>query len=174
MLKCVCVCVVCVCVRKCHLFCLRDRATFSTGSPHLRKNLIQPHEWSIKVNLNPAWRASDVLPVVLCSPALDKAHSNSAHLCQLVHRLKAMVDRLSQHTGKVLVVEYLEAASWRDLADCSWMKPMGSVAVTTLDKYGTVAQAFSKHFPSHIKEVDTLSNVPPSVLNGRVTVYARQ
>ena len=74
------------------------------------------------MHLNPARRASDILTMVLCTPSLDKAHANCTHLCQLVDGLEALVDGESEELGKLLVVENLEAATGRDLADGGGMK----------------------------------------------------
>ena len=66
-------------------------------------------------------------PPVLGSPAFDKAHANGAHAGQLVHGLEALVDRLSQEGGKLLVVEDLQVASCQQDRrrahgdeDCTW------------------------------------------------------
>ena len=48
---------------------------------------------------------------VLCSPALHKTHADGAHAGQLVHRLEALVHRLSQEGSKLLVVEDLQVTA---------------------------------------------------------------
>ena len=141
-----------------------------SGRPHLRQHLVQPHERPVKVDLNPAGRAGDILPVVLGTPPLHKAHANGAHLGQLVDGLKALVDREGQQLGKLLVVEDLEAAARRNLAHRGRVEAMGVVALPTLDKYGPIAEALCKHLPSHVEEVHPLANVAPDVLNGGVAV----
>ena len=57
-------------------------------------------------------------PPVLGSPAFDKAHANGAHAGQLVHGLEALVDRLSQEGGKLLVVEDLQITAWWSFTHC--------------------------------------------------------
>ncbi len=58
-----------------------------------------------------------VVPSVLCAPALDEAHPDGAHSGQLVDRLEALVDGLRQERRELLVVEDLEVASGRNLAN---------------------------------------------------------
>ena len=41
--------------------------------------------------------------MILGPPPLDKGHPDGAHLGQLVHRLKPVVDRLGQQRGELLV-----------------------------------------------------------------------
>lgn len=48
---------------------------------------------------------------VFCSPSFDKAHPDGAHPCQLINRLKTLVDRLGQQGCKLLIVEYLQITS---------------------------------------------------------------
>lgn len=74
---------------------------------HLSQHLIQPLQGAVQVNLNPAGCAGHILAVVLCTPALNKAHADSAHLGELINGLKAVVDRLSQQLSELLVVENL-------------------------------------------------------------------
>ena len=61
----------------------------------------------MEVNLDPARGTGDVLSVVLCAPALDETHADGAHLGELIDGLEALVDRLRQELGKLLVVEDL-------------------------------------------------------------------
>ena len=93
----------------------------------------------MKVNLNPARGGCDILSVILCPPPLHKTHPkenlchtsadkfveipDGAHLGQFVHGLEAVVDGLREEGGKLLVVEDLETAAWRDLADRGRVKP---------------------------------------------------
>lgn len=44
---------------------------------------------------------------VLSSPSFNKAHADSAHSGELIDRLEALIDRLSQESCKLLVVEDL-------------------------------------------------------------------
>lgn len=57
-----------------------------------------------------------VVPV-LRSPALHEAHANGAHASELVHRLEALIHRLSQKSCKLLVIKNLQITAWtqRDL-----------------------------------------------------------
>ena len=107
------------------------------------------------MNLNPTWCAGYILAVILSSPSLNKAHTNGTHLSQLVDRFKAVVDRLGEKSGKLLIVEDFQAASWRDLADCGRMESVAVIAVTTLHKDAAVAQTFCIHFTTHIVQMDT-------------------
>ena len=41
------------------------------GRAHLGEHLVQPLQGAVQVDLYPAGGAGDVLPVVLCTPALE-------------------------------------------------------------------------------------------------------
>lgn len=86
-------------------------------------------------------------------PYLDKAHSNGAHLSQLINSLKAVVDRLSQKLGKLLVVENLQAASTGDLTNGGGVEAVVVITVPTLDKNTGVAEALCIHLPSYVVEM---------------------
>lgn len=101
-----------------------------------------------------------MLPLVcICmytrSNYLDKAHSDGAHLSELVHHLKAMVDWLRQQLGKQLVVEDLEAAATGDFTHGGGMEAMLVVAVATLYEDAAVTQALSIHLTPYIIQVHT-------------------
>lgn len=51
---------------------------------------------------------------VFGAPTLDEAHADGAHPGELVHSLKALVDRLGQQGSKLLVVEDLQVTSWKE------------------------------------------------------------
>lgn len=95
----------------------------------------------MKVDLNPAGGARDILAMVLGSPTLDKTHPDSAHLSQLVDDFKSVVDRLSEQLSKQLVVEDLEAAAAGDLADSGRVEAVLVVAVPALHKDAAVTHA---------------------------------
>ena len=61
--------------------------------------------------------------MIFRAPTLDKGHPDGAHLGQLVDCLEAMVDRLREKSGKLLVVEDLETAAGGDLADSGRVEP---------------------------------------------------
>ena len=126
------------------------------------------------MHLYPAWRASHVLAVILRTPSLHKAHSNRAHLCELVHRLETLVDGHGEELGKLLVVEYLEAATRRDLADGSRVERVRMIALPALDEDCIVTQTLSKNLSPNIEEVNSFSNVPADVLDGRVAIHVGQ
>jgi hypothetical protein len=54
---------------------------------------------------------------VLGAPALDEAHAYGAHPRQLVHRLEALAHRLAEERRKLLVVEDLQVAPWRQTSN---------------------------------------------------------
>lgn len=137
---------------------------------HLSQNFVQPLQRAIQMNLYPAGGASHILAVVLGPPALDKAHPYSAHFSEFVDSLKAVVDRLTEEGCEFLVVEDLQAAARRNLADCGWVKSMVVVAVTALDKYTGVTQALCKHLSSHVIQMHTFTDVAPGVFYSRVAV----
>mgnify|MGYP006975903191 FL=1 len=78
------------------------------------------------------------LSVVLSTPALDEGHPDGAHLGQLVHCLEPVGDGLGEQGGELLVVEDLQAAAGRDLADCGWVKAVMVITVPRLDEDGRV------------------------------------
>lgn len=117
------------------------------------------------MNLNPAWSTGNVLSMVLCSPALDKTHSNGAHLGELIHGLKPMVDGLCQKLSKLLIVKNFEATAAGNLTDGGRMEAMVKVAVPTLNKDAAVTKTFGIHLPTNVVQMNTFSNMPPSVLN---------
>jgi len=108
---------------------LGDRGDDVLGAAHLGEHLVQPLEGSVQVDLDPARGRSHILSVILCPPPLHKTHPDGAHLGQFVHGLEAVVDGLREEGGKLLVVEDLETAAWRDLADGGRVKPVVVVAV---------------------------------------------
>lgn len=138
---------------------------------HLSEHLIQPLQRSMKMDLDPAGGARDILAMILCSPALHKAHPNRAHLRQLIHHFKAVVHGLGEQLGEELVVEDLEAAAAGDLADGGRVEAVLVVAVPALDKDAAVAHALRIHLAPNVVQMHTLSNVPPGVFYGRVSVY---
>ena len=70
-----------------------------------------------------------------------------------------------------MVVENLETAVGRYLADGGRMKGVGVVALATLDKDCIVAQALGKHLAPDVKQVDALPNMSSDVLDRRVPVH---
>lgn len=128
----------------------------------------------MQVHFDPAGGAGDILSMILCSPALDKAHPNGTHLGKLIDGLKAMVNRLSQKLSKLLVVENLQATSTGDLAHSGRVEAVVVITVTTLNKNAGVAEALRIHLPSHIVQVHSFANVSAGVLDCRVTVDVGQ
>lgn len=82
----------------------------------------------------PAGGAGYILTVIFSTPTLYKTHPNSAHLCELIDSLKAMIDRLGKQLCKLLVVKDLEAAATGDLAYGSGVEAMVIVAISALYK----------------------------------------
>lgn len=128
----------------------------------------------MKMNLNPARGACDILAMILSSPALHKTHADSTHLSQLIHDFKAMVNRLSQQLGEKLVVEDLETAATGNLADSGWVEAMLVVAVSALHKDAAVAHTLSIDFSPDVVQMHTLSYVSPGVFYGGVSVDIRK
>lgn len=81
-----------------------------------------------------------------------------------------MVDRLCQELGKLLIVEYFEAAATGDLADSGGVETVVIVAVATLNEDAAVTQTFSIHLSTYIVKMDSFSNVASGVLDGGVAV----
>lgn len=126
------------------------------------------------MNLNPARCRGYILTMVLCTPTLDKAHTDGTHLGEFVDHLKAMVDVLGEEGSKLLVVEDLERASWRDLADRGRMEAVPMVAVTALDKDTAVTETLCIDLTSNIVQMDTFSDVSPCILYGGIAVDVRE
>ena len=122
---------------------------------HLREHLVEPLQRPVEVNLDPAGRARHVLPVVLGAPALDETHPDRAHLCQLVDSLEAVVDGLAEQLRKLLVVEDLEAAAGRDLADGRRVEVVVVVAVAALHEDAAVAETLGEHLATDVVQVHT-------------------
>ena len=144
------------------------------GAAHLGEHLVQPLEGAVQVDLNPAGGGGDVLPVVLRPPALHEGHPDGAHLGQLVHSLKAVVDGLCEEGGKLLIIENFQAAARRNFADGGGVEAVMVVAVPGLDKYCGVTETLGVHLAPHIVEVDSLPNVSSGVLYGGVPVNIGQ
>ena len=72
--------------------------------------------------------------MVLSSPAFDKAHADNAHLAQLIYCLVAVVDRLGQKSGKLLIVEDFQAAGRGNLAHSGWVKAVRVITVPALNE----------------------------------------
>lgn len=64
---------------------------------HIPRAVVEMRDIEVRVAVVP----------VLRSPALHKAHANGAHASELVHRLEALIHRLSQESCKLLIIEDL-------------------------------------------------------------------
>lgn len=98
------------------------------------------------------------------NPYFNKAHSNSAHLGQLIHHFETMIDWLGKQLGEELVVEDLEAAAAGDLADGGWVETVLIVTVAALHKNTAVADTFSVNFPTDIVKMNTFKEKKQRVL----------
>jgi len=67
------------------------------GWSHLWEDFVEPLQWTIEVDLNPARCAGHILAMVLGSPTLHKTHPNRAHLGQFEDSAVAVVYRLKLH-----------------------------------------------------------------------------
>jgi len=114
------------------------------------------------------------LTVIFCSPAFHKAHTNGAHLSEFKDGFKSVVDRLREQLRKLLVVEDLERAACRNLADGGWMESVVIIAITRLDENGSVREALGKHFTAHVVKVDAFADVSPRVFDGGVSIDVRE
>ncbi len=117
------------------------------------------------MDLDPARGTRNVLTMILSAPALHKAHSNGAHLGEFVDGLEPLVDGLGQELSKLLIVENLQTASGRNLADGRWVEPVGVVTLPTLDKDGPVTQALCKDLSSNVEQVHPFADVATNVLD---------
>ena len=121
---------------------------------HLRQHLVQPLQRAVEVDLDPTGCAGDVLTMVLGAPALHKAHTDCAHLGQLVNSLKTVVNGLAEKGGKLLVVEDLQRAAGWDFTHCGGMEVVMDVTVTTLHKDTALAEAFGEYLSTDVVHVD--------------------
>ena len=108
--------------------------------------------------------------MVLSAPSLHKGHPDGAHLGQLVDGLKAVVNRLSEQSGELLVVENFQAAAGRDLADGGGVETVVVVTVPGLDEYSGVTQTLRVDLASHVVKVDSLPDMSPCVLYCGISV----
>lgn len=142
---------------------LRHRRNRVVWGAHLSQNFVQPLQRSMKVDLNPAGRACDILAMVLGSPALDKTHPDGAHLGQLVDNFKSMVHRLGEQLSEQLVVEDLEAAAAGDLADSGWVEAVLIVAVPALHEDAAVTHTLGIDLSPDVVQVHALSYVSSGI-----------
>lgn len=97
--------------------------------------------------------------MVLCPPALHKAHTDGAHFREFVNCLESVIYALTQQCSKLLVIEDLKAASGRDFAHCGGVKAVMVVTVTTLHEYRAVTETLCKHLPTNIVQVHTCNRL---------------
>ena len=90
---------------------LRDGWNGVEGRSHLREDLVEPLQWAVEVDLDPARRARDVLAMVLGAPALHKAHADRAHLGEFEHGAVAVVHRLKSRHKQLVKVIWHKTAS---------------------------------------------------------------
>ena len=76
---------------------LRHRRNWVVWGAHLSQNFVQPLQRSMKVDLNPAGRACDILAMVLGSPAL-KSKNGATWLCQTSRQPPGAQDRPARHS----------------------------------------------------------------------------
>jgi len=124
----------------------------------------------VKMHFDPARGRQDILPPVLHAPALDERHADGAHSSQGIHRLKALVHSLSKQRRKLLVVEDLEVAAGRDLADGGRVPAVLLVAVGRLYEDGRVRETFGEHLSADVVQPHALPDVLPRLLHNVVSV----
>ena len=99
--------------------------------------------------------------MIFRAPTLDKGHPDGAHFGQLVDCLKAMVDRLREKSGKLLVVEDLEAAAGGDLADSGRVEPeMGKVSKVDLLQESTRGDSCSSLIAQRLPSLRDTRHTP--------------
>ena len=76
---------------------LRHRRNRVVWGAHLSQNFVQPLQRSMKVDLNPAGRACDILAMVLGSPAL-KSKNGATWLCQISRQPPGARNRPAGHS----------------------------------------------------------------------------
>lgn len=91
-------------------------------------------------------------PKALTSTYLDKADTYGAHTGECIHSLEALRDAGVEELCKLLVVEDLEVAVWRDLDHSGRVPAVSLVAVGTLHEDGRVRQTLRKHLATDVVE----------------------
>ena len=137
---------------------------------HLCEDLVQPLQWPVQVNFDPARRRGHHLPTILHPPPLHEADSYGAHPSQLEHLLKTLVHRLRQLLGEKLVVEHAHDATGRDLADSRRMPVVSEVRVHTLDKDTALRQTLCVDLSSDVEKTNASSDVSPCLFDDAVPV----
>lgn len=115
-----------------------------------------------------------LLSPVLCTPSFHKRHSYRAHSCQLVNGLEALWHWLGQQSGKFLIVEDLQVASGRNLADSCRVPPVAWITVGALNENARVAETFGKHFAADVVQPNAFSNMSSRLLHDFVAIHVRQ
>jgi len=125
------------------------------------------------MDFNPTRRTGNVLTMIIHAPSFHERNSNRAHLRQLVSVLEATSERLSQHVAKNLMIEDLQLTSLDQFAHDRRMRLVDVIEVPRLHE-NRVAQtrqvdvAFVEH------QVDALSDMLPSLLDGRIAIHVGQ
>jgi hypothetical protein len=68
-----------------------------------------------------------------------------------------VVDTGRQQLGKLLVVEDLERAAWRNFADGAGVELVVVITVTRLNKYGTVRQTLCVHLSTNVIQMNAFN-----------------
>lgn len=140
----------------------------------MRQSLIQPPQGTIEVDLDPTRSAGDVLPVIFRPPSFNKTNPYSAHLGQLIHRLKTEIDAPRQQVRELRQAEDLQGATGRYFANGGRIESVVVVAAARLHKNRRVRQTFRVNFVVDITQVNSFPYVLPRVLYGGVAVDVAQ
>lgn len=119
------------------------------------------------------WKSSLVLPV-FSAPSFHERHSNRAHSRQLVNGFEALRHWLRQKRSKLLIVEYLQVTTGRDLAHRRRMPSVAWITVWTLNENAWVAETFGEHFTANVVQSNALADMSSRLLHDLVTVYVGQ
>ena len=77
---------------------------------------------------------------------------------------------LGQNVRKILQVENVKIAPRGYLANSVRVPMLANVAVLALDKYAAFAHVFDVHFTAHVRQTNSLANMPASPFNNDIAI----
>lgn len=153
---------------------LRHGWAWPQWGAHLCKHSVEPLQWTVEVQFDPARCWCYSLPSVFSAPSFDEAHPYSTHTRQLVDSFKSLRDGLRKESCKLLVIEDLQVTPGWYLADSGGMPAITLVAIGALHKYRWVAQALREHFATNVIQSDSFADVATCLLHYLVPIHVWQ
>ena len=81
------------------------------------------------------------------------------------------MDCLGQDVRKILIVEDVEIAPWRYLADSGWVPVLANVAVLALNKHTAFTHVLNVHFTAHVSQANSLPNMPARLFDNDIPIH---